>query len=761
MNKRLDFLKKQLFSDFFKKKDWWGDDLSIFDDNPDLVTEPIIYRKAVAFEKVCKEMPLDLKPQELIVGVPTMSSVGFGHTFPKYETDEEADKFEKLSLNRKSVWGHHMPYYPKILQIGIDGVIQEVKAARDALAGSDLKKDDFYRSVLYTLESAKLVPQRYVTFLENEIKDEANPERKQELEQIIDICKKVPAGPAESFQEALQSVWFIHLILHSTLSYTPLGRVDQYLWPYYKADIDSGAITKEYARELLGSFFIKFNERTQFLQEHMENHLTDYDWSQGGGKNESAAHFNMENDADYTYGQSANHWLQSATVGGYGPDGKDATNELSEMILEVINYLELISPMLTARVHSESPESYLTVIAEELTKGGAQPTIFNDEVILKGMIERLKIPKEDALDYSSDGCWEVLVYGKTEYNYGHIEVLPAMEALINNGKSLVTGHKLGIDIGDGIKELDTFDAFFKAYMDQIKYRVDSALRNKLEYYDYVHQIAPEPFLSAFVPDCISKGLDLTNKGARYRMYALFPTGLSHAIDSLNAVRDVVYEKQMVDLPTFIDAVKKNWEGYEELRQYCFNKTPKYGNDTEKGDDLMVRFLDDFCKYTDYWNSQIDWMHITAGVSTFENFPRFGNNAWASFDGRFARETVSSNYSPSFGQDKNGPTAVVLSSIKFDLSRLDNGCPIDMRISFNKGTKEENASLLKNFIKGFIQVGGNIVTITRVDLETLRKAQKEPEKYLSLRVRLGGLTVYFVQLVKKQQDEYMRRTQHAM
>lgn len=757
---RLEILKKQLFDGFFVKKEWWGDDLTILDQEG-VEKKPLIMRKALAFEKVCREMPIEVKNHELIVGIATMSSVAFGHCFPRYETDEEAERFAKISLDRKSVWGHHLPYYPKVLEKGYTGIIADIDKALSETSKDDQEKRNFLEAARYTLEAAMEVPRRYAEHIASMVETEADPQRRSELLEIIRICKKVPKYPAETFHEALQSVWFVHLLLHSTLSYTPLGRIDQYLWPYYENDIKNGKLTKDFAKELIGSFLIKFNERTQFLKEHMENHTSFGDWSQGGDPDEPTAHFNMENDSDYTFGQSANHWLQSAVVGGLGPDGKDATNELSYMFIEVINQLELVSPMLGARLHKDSPKEFLKFVSEALCEGGAQPVLFNDDVITKGLIERLNIPASDAFDYSSDGCWEVLIYGKTEYTYGHIELLTCMEALINRGRSIVSGRMIGKDNGDILEKLDNFEAFYQAFMEQVKYRVDKAIQNKIKYYDEVHKIAPEPFLSALVQDCIENGRDMTDKGARYRIYSLFATGLSHCIDSLSTIKKVVYDEKIISLPEVVRAIKANWEGYEGLRQICLNKVPKYGNDDKYADDILVRFLTDFCDYADEWNKKIDWIKISAGVATFENYPRFGNNAWASFDGRFAHEAVSSNYSPAVGRDKQGPTAVLLSSTKFDLSRLNSGCPVDLRVTFNKETKEQNRDILLGFIESFIELGGNILTITKVDLETLKKAQKEPEKYLSLRVRLGGLTAYFVQLAKPQQDEYMRRTEHCM
>lgn len=761
LSARLTMLKKQLFESFFEQKEWWGDDLTILD-REGVETLPMTMRKALAFEKVCKEMPIKIHNGELIVGAATMSSVGFGHTFPKYETDEEAAHFAEISLDRKSVWGHHLPYYPKVLSKGYLGIIADIDRELEQIDPADQEGIDFLRSSRYCLEAACAVPARYAALAEEMAETEQSDTRRAELLEIARICRKVPMHPAETFHEALQCVWFVHMLLHSTLSYTPLGRIDQYLWPYYEPEEKAGTITRDRALDLIGSFWIKFNERTQFEKSFMENHLTFGDWSQGGDPNEPTTTFDMENDADYTFGQSANHWLQSATISGLGRDGKDKTNTLSYLLLRSINDLELVSPMISARIHKDSPAEWLSFISGELCEGGAQPVIFNDDVICKGMIERLHIPQEDAWDYSSDGCWEVLVYGKTEYSYGHIELMPCMEALLNNGRSMNTGNLIGIDIGeDGLDKLDTFDKFYEAYFDQVRHRIDSAIQNKLRYYDEVHKIAPEPFLSAMVDDCIENHRDMTHRGARYRFYSLMATGLSHCIDSLSAIKQVVYEEKKVTLREAAEILKNNWEGHEDLRQYCLNRTPKYGNDDARADDILTRFFGDFCDRADYWNEQIDWILVTAGVATFENYPRFGQHAWASFDGRVAHEAVSSNYSPAVGRDKEGITAVVLSSTKPDLTRLNNGCPVDLRVSFNKHTKEECSAIMEGFIKSFRDLGGNIMTITKVDIETLKKAQKEPEKYLSLRVRLGGLTVYFVQLAREQQDEYMRRTEHNM
>lgn len=763
MEPRLEKIKKRLFEEFYEKKEWWGDDVSIFDDDPGAAKLPLVIRKALAVQKVCRDMPIEIKSDELIVGICTMSSVGFGHTFPKYETDEEAEEAAKVCLNRKSVWGHHNPYYPDILTKGLNGISEEAKLLKKRNASSadgsmNQAQADWYDAVVEALKSAEILAKRYAELARYLSGEAETPERKEELLTIARICEKVPMRPAESFQEALQSVWLVHAILQSTLNYTSIGRVDQYLYPYYKKDLEAGVITKAKARELLGSFLVKFNERVQLNNEHIEDHFSFGDWSQGGDPNLETTHLKMSNDMPYTYGQSSNHWLQNCVVGGLKPDGTDGTNDLSIMVIELINELELIDPLVSVRLHKDSPQSILEVTAQFLSKGGAQPTVFNDDVIIPGMVDNLGISEEDARDYSNDGCWETIPYGRTEFGYGHIEVLLSLESLLNRGKSLLNGNPIGPDSGDP-DSFETFEDFFAAFIQQVKDRLDVAIENKLKYYDEVYKIAPVPFLSGIMRDCLENGRDMTQKGARYRLYSPLVTGYSHCIDSLAVIKKVVFEERRTTVGKLTEILAKNWEGEEQLRQYCLNKVPKYGNDDDYVDQIGVRFLTWFCDYLDEWNKKLEWIIMAPGIGTFENYPRLGYVCGASPDGRPAQAPISSNYSPSFGVDRNGPTAVIRSATKFDLGRVNDGCPVDLRINFG-GTEEESRNILLAFIRSFLRYGGNILTISKVSTETLKEAQLKPEQYASLRVRLGGLTAYFVQLCKTQQDEFIKRTEHG-
>ena len=755
MEARLERIKQRLFQEYYQKKTWWGDELSIFDDDPGLASRPLVVRKALAVQKVCREMPIEVKDDELVVGVCTMSSVGFGHTFPRYETDAEAEAAAQVCLNRKSVWGHHNPYYPKIIEKGIAAIIREAGELKAAIPAADSATRDWYDAVMLALQGAEILSKRYAELCDYLAGEAETEERAAELREIARVCRKVPMQPAGSFQEALQSVWLIHAILQSTLDYTSIGRVDQYLYPYYRKDIDTGRLTISRAREMLGSFLVKFNERVQLDNGHIEDHFSFGDWSQGGDPNLETTHLKMSNDLPYTYGQSQNHWLQNCIVGGLTPDGRDGTNELTHLVIELINELELIDPLVSLRLHKDSPKAIVETAARWLARGGAQPTIFNDDVVIPGMVKYLGIPLEDARDYSNDGCWETLPYGRTEFSYGHIEVLLSLESTLNRGRSLLNGNPIGPDSGEpsGFKSFEDLLAVFK---EQVRQRIDAAVENKLKYYDEVHKIAPDPFLSGLLEDCLKKGKDITQRGARYRLYAPLVTGFSHCVDSLAAIKKVVFEEKLVSLDKLVEALRSDWQGEERLRQYCLNKVPKYGNDDDYVDAIGVELLKFFCDYFDEWNKKVDWITFAAGIGTFENYPRFGYICGASADGRRAQAPLSSNYSPSFGADKNGPTAVIKSATKFDLARLNDGCPIDLKMNFGG----DGSLVLKDFIRGFIRLGGNILTISKVSTETLREAQRQPEKHASLRVRLGGLTAYFVQLCETQQNEFIRRTEHG-
>lgn len=763
LSPRLARIKDRLFNvEMVKKKEWWGKGTTVLD-QPGILNEPLIIRKARAIEYVCRYLPAEIKPDELIVGMPNMASVGFGKVFPEYATPKEKADAAKSALNEMSVWGHHPVRYDRLLSEGLQGFRRDALRRLTELKqekSPDQEKVDFYRACIITLNAVRDFARRYADLALQEALRESDPHRASELLEISRICMKVPEQPAESFWEALQSFWLAYAVFHSCLEYLPMGRGDQYLWPYLEQDLREGKITMEEARDLVGSFLVKFNERVHVKLEHWEDHYTFGDFSQGGDPVDPTTMISLDNAQSYNYGISGNHWLMNLILGGLTPDGGDGTNELTYLFLDLMSEMELLMPVVSVRFHKDSPFKLLRRCAEILRCGSGEPAIYNDETIIKGLLD-LGIPLEEARDYSNDGCWEVLIPGKTEFTYFHIEVLLCLEYVLQRGKSLVRGVIEGLDTGDP-DDFGSFGELYEAFRQQVYHWMDRAIQNKLKHYGAVFKIAPDPLLSSMMDDCMEKGLDLTQGGARYIFYSPLLTGLSNCVDSLVAIRKFVFEERRLKLGEIAQATARNFEGQEALRQLLINRAPKYGNDLKEADELVERILRDVVARRDYWQEKFPRFRFPLGIGTFESYARFGNRVGASADGRLSQETLSSNYSPSVGMDKSGPTAAIRSAtFPPSLFKYVCGCPLDLQINANETAGETGVTRLAALIKSFLDLGGNILTITGVSEELLRDAQKHPDRHRGLRVRLGGLSAYFIALPPKHQEIMIERVKHGL
>ncbi len=762
--KRIEKIKERLYNkEFFTKKEWWGQNETILT-NEEVKKESIVVRKALAIKHTFANMPAEIKPDELIVGIVNMGSIGFGREFPDYALPKEKQKAAESSFTTKSVWGHHPPQYDKVLAIGLSGIKKEInenifkESSKDK---PDEEKLNLYRAMIISLNGLQELASRYAELALKAAQKEKDSIRRKELIKISYICSKVPEQPAESFQEALQSFWLVFIGLHSAMEQIPTGRSDQYLYPYLEKDLKEGKLTSREAEELVGSWLAKFSERVQLDPRHWETHMTLEDQIDGGNPDDLSLVFEMENDAEYNFGTSANHWLINMIIGGLTRDGKDATNELTYMILNQWAYLEAIVPVMSVRFHKDSPDRLYEACARILRRGSGEPALFNDEIIVKGLVKK-GIPVEDARDYSNDGCWEVLIPGKSNFAYAHVEVLQLLEYVLHRGYSLVRKRIEGIDSGDpsGFKD---FNEFYQAFLSHFENRIDHILYNKLNYWKNRYNIAPSPLLSSMMDNCIEKGLDITNGGARYNLYCLVITGLANFVDSLAAIKKLVYEQKKISMEELLDALKNNFEGRENLRQMLLNNVPKFGNDDPYVDDIASMFLKDADVILNRKAEEKDVSPfiLSLAVGTFENYARFGHYLGASADGRLYQDTVSSNYSPAIGMDKKGPTAAIKSITHPYLLPYYTGCPLDMQINSNEVEGSEGINRMAGLIKSFNKLGGVILTITGVSEEMLRDAQKKPEKYRGLRVRLGGLSAYFIALSKAQQEIIIRRTKHPV
>ena len=751
-------LKKRLFEvEFYTKKKWWGQGLTILD-NEEIKKEPLVVRKALACKFVLANQPAELKPDELITGICRMSMIGFGHVFPQYALPEEVEKAAKHNLSILSVWGHQPPNYERVLKEGLSGIQKRIEEQMKLEEHQNEEMQNEYRAMLISLDAIRGLAARYAKMNYEAAEKETDPKRKQELLDMAHRCERVPEYPAETFAEALQCTWFIYISLQSTMENIPLGRSDQYLYEYYKRDMESGLIDEEMAHDLVTSFLVKFNERVQMNPEHWEDHSDPTTYSIGCDPEDQSMFIDLENEEKYNYGVSANHWDLNLIIGGTGRDGKDATNELTYIFLQDWAYLEVVTPVLNVRFSEDAPQKLYEMCADILRVGTGEPVIYNDKPIIEGF-EKLGIPAEDARDYSNDGCWETLIPGKFHYSYAHLELLQILEYTLMNGYSLVRGKQEGIDQGDPSQYKD-FEEFYAAFHAQLMHQWDKVMANRMKYYGASYKIAPDPMISTMVDGCIESGKDLTAGGTKYVIFSPLLTGLSNCVDSLAAIKKLVYEEKAVSMEKLVQALRDDFKDDEPLRQMLLNRAPKFGNDVDYVDELAKRIIREMEESTEKLAEEHPDICMPLGIGTFENYSKFGHKVWASADGRHAQEPVGSNYSPAFGVDKVGPTAAIKSVLHADLWRYITGCPLDIQVNSNETSGEKGLQRLVGLIKAFLDMGGIMLTITGTSEEMLRDAQKNPDQYRSLRVRMGGLSAYFIALPKEMQDTLIKKTKYS-
>lgn len=755
---RFERLKARLFDkEFFTKKEWWGENTTILD-QPGVAEEPLIVRKALAVDYTLQNIPAELKPDELIVGVANMAMVGFGHLFPHYATDAELKAAKEIGLNERSVWGHHPPDYEKLLTKGVRGIRCEI--LEKMTQTGDEEKLSLYRAMLICLNALSRYADRYAGLLLKAIAEETDPLRRKELLSMYQVCTRVPENPATTFHEALQCHWFTYAAFHSCLEFVPIGRADQYLYAFYQKDLESGLITREWAEELCTSWLVKFSERVQINSSDWEDHYSFGDFSLGGKSwmsldREAGSGPSDLRESSYTL--ASNHWLSNMILGGQDSDGNDATNELTFLILNCWAKLEVVSPVLSVRLHDNAPRKLFTRCAEILAAGSGEPALYNDEPIIQGLVN-LGISLSDARNYANDGCWETLIPGKTDHAYWHIELVQMLEYVLFHGKSLVRGKVEASDVGDPCT-FTSIEDVYDAVMRLIKEHVKKVLDNRIEYYGSLYGIAPDPLLSVLMSDCIQRGKDVTQGGAKYTIFTPILTGVANFCDSMAAIKQLVFEEKSLTMEHLIAALKNDFADEEPLRQTLLNRVPKFGNDNDYVDSFAIRILKDCSEVIKQAQKDIPWMLMPIAIGTFESFAVFGEKLGASADGRHFQETLSSNYSPVFGMDKEGPTASILSATKPNLLPYISGCPLDLQINSNEACGKEGIERLVGLIQSFRALGGIILTLNGVSEAEMRDAQVHPEKHKSLRVRFGGFSGYFIALPKKHQDIFINRIKH--
>jgi formate C-acetyltransferase len=547
---------------------------------------------------------------------------------------------------------------------------------------------------------------------------------------IAEVCQHVPANAPRNFWEALQYYWFVHLgvtiELNTWDAFSP-GRLDQHLLPFYQHGFNEGSLTRVSAQELLQCFWIKFNNQPA----------------------PPKVGVTAEESGTYTDFAQIN-------LGGVGPDGSDGVNEVTYLLLDVIEEMRLLQPSTSIQVSKKNPDRFIKRAAEIIRTGFGQPSVFNADLIGQELM-RMGKTILDARGGGSSGCVEVGAFGKENYNLtGYFNLTKVLEIALHNGIDPRTGEQLGIANGDP-RTFQSMEDLYDAFEKQVNYFVDVKVRGNNVIERLYARYMPCPFLSLLVDDCIHNGKDYHDGGARYNTTYIQGVGLGTMTDALTSLRVHVFDQQKLSMGEFIDNLDTNFEGNDQLRQQLLNRTPKYGNDDDRADKVMQRIFEIYFNAVDgRKNTKGGEYHINLLPTTVHIY--FGSVTGATPDGRLAGTPLSEGVSPVQGADHKGPTAVIRSVAKMDHVRT-GGTLLNQKFTPQVLHSEDGMNKLVQLIRTYFLLDGHHIQFNVVDAATLHLAQQHPEQYRSLIVRVAGYSDYFCDLSKTLQDEIIARTEH--
>lgn len=751
---------------------WGGEDLTVLDE--ETIKLPLVKRKALAIRKVLTEMPVEVKENELLVGSVFFIRSSRQHAscsapFVRYATQDEKKAANKNFVGTGSMFGHFSPYYPRLLKLGVGGLRRMAEEKLDEVKkkGTEPEKEAWLESIIISLDALRDYIQRHRDLALSLADKEADAARKGELQEVARVSQHLLVGPPRSFREALQAFWIGYVALFCTLDPSPLGRFDQNLWPYLKADLENGAITIEDAQELIDCLWLKFNERLESFP------LT----GAGLSWRDSSAPIDEKMDGfgaacvflggkttqdRFIYdGGLVGQYLASMTLGGLTPEGLDGTNPLTYLCLNALFRLKTPEPSLYLRLHDGSPAELYRKAADCIRAGCIGPCIYNDELIIPSLM-KMGITAEDARDYTSDGCFEIHIQGRTDFRHGWVSAAEVLDRVLYPGKWEKVEVPLYVEAMDPFRDMKAVDPYsfntFDELMQTFKELLDKNVRGFIEQSDKfrdgrLYKIAPLPLLSAFLEGPLESGKDITQGGAKYTFHMIEMAGLSHVADSLAVIKKLCFEEKVIAWPKLLGAIRNDWRGKESMRQLVMTRVPAYGNDADYVDDIATDIAQFFVASMRKHNAKVKHnIKYLAGLATYQHYIMLGKLIDATPDGRFAGDSLSTNASPSIGRPTNGQSATVNSYAKLPLVDLTGGAMLDIDIE----TRPELLSHLEKFIKSFVEIRGQMISITVTSSETLRAAQREPEKYRDLRVRVGGDCAYFVDLPRSHQDMQIKR-----
>ncbi|MBI4330781.1 MAG: DUF3029 family protein [Chloroflexi bacterium] len=756
--------------------------------------ESLVIRQAMALQKLAKEYPVFIREGELVVGSmgphvrsavaqPDQNANTYLEAFAdkgkeRFTTEQDyqtadfdrqdremmledaaywKDKcaFEHKRRAARALWGSKLddfeearlitglrgtspfpisPHYEKVLGKGLNGLTSEVEQELRNVTCYDWEtshKVDVWRAMVMACQAIITYARRHAELARQLAEREANAERKRELEKIADICNRVPANPPRSFHEALQSVWFIALgtVLEGGRPWYRLGRLDQYLYPFYEKDIQEGKISRQEAAEFLASFWVKVNESVDF-------------------KNP------LQVDAAEKLNSQCN-----ATIAGVDADGRDATNELSYLILEVERQMKLVQPNVALRYHDGLAQEFLVRAVEVTREVSGKPMFVNDKIAILNLCSRWGVSLSDARDWVTIGCGDIYPSNAVQHGNGRFNLAKVLQITFNNGIDPRTGKRLGIATGDA-RNFNSFKELCEALQKQYSFFI----KDLCDLTNYLLRVESEtnvfPFHSVLVDDCIKKGLGFLEGGLRYRrLQSIDQYGYVDVADSLTAIKKLVFEDKAMSMAELLEALSANFEGKDKLRAMLL-AAPKYGNDDDYADEMLVdvyKWTRDICaQQLNVWG----YPYRIAGRGLTRH-RYFGKTVGALPEGRRAYEPLADgSLSPMRGMDVKGPTAVLNSAAKVDLLGRE-ATVLNQKFFRSAVADRDGIQKLLALVKTYFDRYGYHIQFNLFDPQTLLDAKKHPENYRDMIVRVAGYSAYFVELSSEIQDEIIARTTQSL
>ena len=617
--------------------------------------------------------------------------------------------------------GHIIPNVEKWLRYGPTGIAMQAKERLEAKEGQGA---DFLKAAVIVTEASAEFMRRYAVLADGMTDAESAA--------ISEVCDALSHRPPESFREALQSIWFLFVILQmesNASSFSP-GRMDQYLWPYLEADMGRGALDSRRAQELIDALWLKFNQ---------------------------IVYMRSASSAQYFAGFPIGF---NVAIGGVDEEGRDATNPLSMMLLKAQAHIGLSQPNLTARLWSGSPDYFVDECVRVIGLGSGMPQIVNDESIIPSLMDG-GIGLMDARNYGVVGCVELSTSGNSLgwSDAAMFNLVKALEITLNGGRCMLGGEQLG-PAGPSLVEMRDFDEFKRAFKKQIDAFIE-AMMPLCDAVDVLHaEILPSPFLSAVIDDCVTEAVDVTAGGAKYNLSGIQLIQVANVADSLAALKKLVFEENVIDAGDLFHALCEDFDDNEFLRQSLIHRVPKYGNDVEWVDDLGSEWVEYFARrLKDFQNARGGPYQM--GLYTVSAHVPMGKNVAATPDGRRAGMPLADGgLSAVSGRDVNGPTALMRSVSRMRCRLAGNGTLLNLKFlpqTFADGQEREKFAAL---LRGFTSLGIHHIQFNVVDRETLLAAKDDPEQFRNLTIRVAGYTAYFVELASDLQDEIIARTSHG-